>query len=338
MTLFGSMTTRCIVLLVALTQAQTAHRLDDLVNRAEAGDAEAQLQLGWAYEEGNGVAQDDQLASKWYKKAADQGNAKAENSLGIMYSNGRGLPLDKEEAVRWFTKAAEGCDPNGAYNLAIAYYNGDGVVRDAGFAFVWLLVAKQCGNTDLQSTMSRISGEITAKQREVGEWKFVHYLLTNPEFKPDADPLLTQAATESPELLLDICQVYAGEKSHWYSENNAQRWCKKAISQHDWEAYIILGELVERRNDYKAALELYRKAEDHDPGLGAGYLGSFLLEGKGVGRDPAKAYFWLYLAVEKYGQKKFQSQLSLADQQISAKERKKQKKRAEQRFAHATHS
>ena len=36
----------------------------------------AQYNLGWMYDEGQGVAQDDKQAVYWYRKAADQGNAK----------------------------------------------------------------------------------------------------------------------------------------------------------------------------------------------------------------------------------------------------------------------
>lgn len=316
-------------------QTGTANRLEDLANQAEAGDAEAEFQLGRAYEEGNGIPQDDQLAFKWYKKSADQGNVKAENSLGIMYSIGRGVSQNKQDAAQWFLKATDGCDPNGAYNLAIAYYNGDGVVRDAGFAFVWLLVARQCGNYEMQTTLDRISAEITATQREIGEWKFVHYLLTNPEFKPEVNPLLTTVATDHPNLSIDVCRVYTTEGSHWYSDENAQRWCQKAVAQKKWEACIILGKMAEGQNNYKKAFELYQKAENHYPGLGAEYLGLLHFEGKGVKHDPAKAYFWLYLAVKKYSQQHHRHELELAYQQISEKERRKQESRAEERFAHA---
>jgi len=39
---------------------------------AEAGDANAQYDLGGMYEEGQGVEQNYEVALKWYRKAADQ--------------------------------------------------------------------------------------------------------------------------------------------------------------------------------------------------------------------------------------------------------------------------
>ncbi len=48
---------------------------------AEQGYAIAQNNLGWMYQEGKGVQQDDAEAVKWYRKAAEQGNAEAQYRL-----------------------------------------------------------------------------------------------------------------------------------------------------------------------------------------------------------------------------------------------------------------
>src|SRR5215831_6386779 len=58
---------------------------------ADQGNADAQSRLGFMYQYGRGVPQDDASAASWYQKAADQGNAYAQNNLGIMYQNGRGV-------------------------------------------------------------------------------------------------------------------------------------------------------------------------------------------------------------------------------------------------------
>ena len=39
------------------------------------GDAHSQVELGWLYEAGRGVAKDEVQAMGWYRKAAEQGNA-----------------------------------------------------------------------------------------------------------------------------------------------------------------------------------------------------------------------------------------------------------------------
>src|SRR5438105_6380780 len=74
--------------------------MSDLQKKAESGDAKAQLELGKAYEKGDGVQQNEEIAAGWIRKAAEQGNAAAQNELGIMYRTGTGVNKDKEEAVK----------------------------------------------------------------------------------------------------------------------------------------------------------------------------------------------------------------------------------------------
>ena len=53
--------------------------------KANAGDAEAQADLGYAYVNGRGVPQDAAQAAAWTRKAADQGLAVAQSNLAVMY-------------------------------------------------------------------------------------------------------------------------------------------------------------------------------------------------------------------------------------------------------------
>ena len=76
----------------------------ELVQKAEAGDAEAQYNLGVSYYGGKGVAKDYKEAVKWYRKA---GTSSTEYKLGLCYENGNGVTKDEKEAVKWYTKAAE---------------------------------------------------------------------------------------------------------------------------------------------------------------------------------------------------------------------------------------
>jgi hypothetical protein len=90
----------------APVQAQTPE-IDALRVRAEAGIAEAQVNLGRRYETGDGVSQDAAEAVRWYWLAADQGLVTAQYRLGNMYANGEGVPQDDAEAVRWYRLAAD---------------------------------------------------------------------------------------------------------------------------------------------------------------------------------------------------------------------------------------
>ena len=85
-----------------------AQKLVDLRASAEAGDADAQTNLGYRYFIGWGVQEDDVEAVAWYRLAAEQGHAGAQVNLGVMYANGLGVPEDDVEAVAWYRLAARG--------------------------------------------------------------------------------------------------------------------------------------------------------------------------------------------------------------------------------------
>ena len=73
---------------------------------AEQGNAEAQLNLGIRYANGEGVIEDDAEAVKLYRLAAKQGLARAQNYLGIMHANGDGVPQSNVRAYIWWSVAA----------------------------------------------------------------------------------------------------------------------------------------------------------------------------------------------------------------------------------------
>jgi hypothetical protein len=97
---------------------------------AEQGNASGQNGLGCCYHTGEGVAQDHKEAVKWYRKSAEQGDAEAQHNLGGCYNYGQGVDQDHKEAVKWYTKSAEKGDATAQYQLGVCYYNGTGLDKD----------------------------------------------------------------------------------------------------------------------------------------------------------------------------------------------------------------
>src|ERR1700730_4103544 len=64
------------------------------------GDADAQLLVGFMYQDGEGVQKDSAEAIHWYKLSADQGNKNAQFNMGILYEFGRGVAVNLKEAFR----------------------------------------------------------------------------------------------------------------------------------------------------------------------------------------------------------------------------------------------
>ena len=128
---------------------------------AEQGDASAQYNLGFMYDNGEGVPQDDATAVKWYTRAAEQGDASAQYNLGVMYYNGDGVPQDGVTAVKWFTRAAEQGDADAQVNLGVMYVKGEGVLQDDVYAHLWFNIAASLGNESAKKGRDSIVQRMT---------------------------------------------------------------------------------------------------------------------------------------------------------------------------------
>lgn len=83
---------------------------DNLLSRADSGDAAAQVQLGVNYCRGVGVSTDADKAFYWFKKAANQGHALGQYNLGLCYELGSGIRKNIKTAKKLYQKAADqGC-------------------------------------------------------------------------------------------------------------------------------------------------------------------------------------------------------------------------------------
>ncbi len=69
--------------------------IEEVKAKAEAGDAESEVELGRRYDKGEGVVKDHTEAAKWYRKAAEQNLADAQYNLGVCYEHGEGVMKDR---------------------------------------------------------------------------------------------------------------------------------------------------------------------------------------------------------------------------------------------------
>ena len=120
---------------------------------AEQGFAQAQYNLAWCYEAGEGVKKNETKAFEWYQKSADQGFAKAQHNLGICYYNGIVCDPDKYKAFEWFQKSAEQGVAEDQYNLGFCYYNGEGCDPDKYKAYEWYKKSAEQGVAEAQCNL-----------------------------------------------------------------------------------------------------------------------------------------------------------------------------------------
>ena len=79
----------------------------------EKGNADAQFNLGYAYQVGLGVDPDYSEAYRLYQLAADQGFPVAMFAVGDCYYLGQGVEKDLDKAAEWYRKSLDaGYEPD----------------------------------------------------------------------------------------------------------------------------------------------------------------------------------------------------------------------------------
>ena len=159
---------------LARIKARKAQQLEQLVQSAEQGNAEAQEKLGQRYLAKGTYDQ----AFYWLQKAADQNVASAQFSLSKLYYKGLSVEQNQEKAVAlikqaatngyseaqtiignealknedfstaavWLKKAAEQEDPSAMILLSNLFYSGKGVAQSTEKTFYWIKRAAETGS------------------------------------------------------------------------------------------------------------------------------------------------------------------------------------------------
>ena len=143
--------------------------LQELIEKAEQGEVDAQNNLGTMYANGEGVPQDYKEAMKWYRLAAEQGDAFAQYALGDMYANGQGVSQDEGEAVKWYRMAAEQGDAFAQCALGVMYADGRGVSQDEGEAMKWFRMAAEQGDAFAQYALGDMYADGRGVSQDEGE-------------------------------------------------------------------------------------------------------------------------------------------------------------------------
>jgi len=120
--------------------AQERETADPLLERkAEAGDPDAQFELGSRYQ----VVGRFREAAYLYRRAVQSGHPAAANSLGFLYETGRGVEADVPRALELYTQAADAGWAGAMWN--IANLHGSGLVGQADYvaACAWAVRARR---------------------------------------------------------------------------------------------------------------------------------------------------------------------------------------------------
>ncbi len=139
-------------------------------------DPASQIKMGETYSAGTWkIAQNDEKAAEWYRKAALQGDPEGEYRLGLCYARGLGVPKNEAIAFTWFSKAAKDGNAGAQYEMGECYRLAEGVAIDLPKAYLWYNLAAASGNDDARQNRDALArrmtdGEIREAQRQSQEY------------------------------------------------------------------------------------------------------------------------------------------------------------------------
>lgn len=227
-----------------------------LKEKAEAGDAEAQVELGNKYHKGLGVEQNYNLAVEWCRRAAEQGNPRGQNAMGVMYQNGDGVEQNHREAIIWFRKAAEHGYDKAQYKLGLMYKSGHTVEQSYGDAIAWYRKAAE--------------QEYAPAQAELG-WMYNNGFGVDKNYNKALAWYRKAAEQGNARAQNNLGVMYQRGEGVKSSNSEAVAWYQKAAEQKHARAQFNLGLMYINgkgvASDYIRAKELFRNAAlqpDHD--------------------------------------------------------------------------
>lgn len=131
---------------------------------AQAGDPDAQFNMGQAYKLGRGVKMNPATAMDWYRKAAAQGHSRAEDNLGLlMFQQG-----DRAGALPYLQRAADRGEPRAQYIVGTALFNGDLAAKNWVRAYALMTRASASGLAQATTSLRQMDNYIPQDQRAQG--------------------------------------------------------------------------------------------------------------------------------------------------------------------------
>ena len=273
-------------------------------------------------------------------KAANAGDAEAQSDLGDYF---RQNPKDKPnfpEALRWYLRSANQKHPNAQFMLGHMYQDGEGVERNNVEAYKWFELSRLSGFAAAVHARDDIGRSLTEKQRDEGMKRAIGFVERGDPAAVTAEELkrLKEAKTKAEkgdidaQVELGIGYLFADGSP--FDEHEAFKWLQKAAERNHPEAQQMLGlmyrafDLTAVHHDDIAAAKWFRRSALQGSKHGQNSLAISYWKGWGVEKDPKEAYYWWLLA-ERGGHKGAESGRSFVEKELGPDEVKEIRSRAE---------
>ena len=296
--------------------------------KAEAGNVDAQYEVGRKYLRGELVQRDHLLAFNWLTKASAQGHADATALLGNMHRAGWGTSQDYVKAREVYAAAAAKQNTTAIVALGRLYRDGKGVKSDGEMAIKFF---QQAADAGLSSAYYEL-GYMYAK----GEGVVVN--------SSRAVEYYSKGAALGDKLSqFGLAQQYDYGEGVPHNPLLAAEYYEKAAKQGHGTSHLRLAEMYRggdgvTKNDAKS-FEHYLKAAELDDFEAQTETARLYLSGTGIPINKVLAYSWMSLAAssqqirntkvkingvpvdpEKHYREKYQTELRQIEQMLSPNE------------------
>lgn len=281
--------------------------IDSYRQKAEQGDAEAQVMVGIDDLGTQGNVKDLPLASQWFRKSAEQGCMDGEIQLATSYEFGRGVAEDQDQSVIWYRKAAEQGSVLARLHLRTLFIEGAIIPTEDDQTGPWWRELVKQSNVEIQN-LSQLNAAADEGSTDAQVQLGLAYLtgVGTPRNRSQATALLASAATQGQVKAQCLLSAITAANDDWSTaadNAHAVDLCIKAAKLGEADAQLVLADLYFMGHgvskDETQTVAWYLKAAKQGRADAQYRLGTFYEQGRGVTRDEAQAITWYRKAAEQ---------------------------------------
>ena len=238
----------------------------------------------------------------WYRKAAEQGNAEAQFNLAYMYEQGLATDSpDYSQAFYWYKRAAEQGKASAQYNVGYYYKKGRGISQNLSEAYKWYKRAADQGHQnaidELKKNLKSNENQINKNKSDSSNISSLNDLITAAQ---NGD---IRAQVQLGDCYYSGIGFYKGEIVEKNYEK-AVFWFLKAARQGDARAQFNLAFMYEQglgvdSQNYDQAFYWYKKAAEQGDERAQYNVGYYYENGRGTSQNLSEAYNWYKRAADQ---------------------------------------
>lgn len=288
---------------------------EELLNRAESGDAEAMFRAAEFYYAGQYTAKDEKQALRWFRESAKLEYVPAMLRMMRFYEKGELVKQNFKLSMSWAKKAAATGEAEGKYAFAEAYIYGGAGKQDVEAGLKILDEMAAGGDETALQKAEEIRGKVKrAKERfddgirqpstASGNYEMGLYCQTGDGFytypKEAVQYFLKAAEKEHVHAQYQLALAYHTGEGTKKNEDECVKWLEKAAAKSHKEAMELLNEIQEKQRTKREKTEFknhLRQAEKGDAYAQA-KVAELYLNGIGVKEDVEKGIEWYEKASE----------------------------------------